>query len=389
MDRDINMKRLCIYVTYNKENEIKEYMGYMLKALRGYTTTLYVVCNYLKISDGLEHIVPYADDIFYRENKGLDAGAYKDMLCNIIGWDAVYQYDELILMNDSFLGPFYDFGRYFTLMKDIACDFWGWTRNFGGEYAESFIGKYESHIQSYYLLFRSRAFKSNQFRNFWEDLLYPETYNEAIFYFEHGINNLLKREGFIPMAVTDVWGMVFEYNENPYRLYSLELIRDKGFPVLKKKSIQITNAGFDNAIKAVEYIEMNNLYPANLIWDLVDSQFYIENYAPAGVNCLAFFYGKFKKIYIYGAGVCGKNLKVYFEHKHWQHKGFIVTNKSAQDTECIHFDDIQIDDETGIIISVIRQKVSEEIVNYIKTKSNCRREQLFVVYDCKAIRLSD
>ena len=80
---------------------------------------------------------------------------------------------------------------------------------------------------------------------------------------------------------------------------------------------------------------------------------------------------------------------MYFEHKHWQHKGFIVTNKSAQDTECIHFDDIQIDDETGIIISVIRQKVSEEIVNYIKTKSNCKREQLFVVYDCKAIRLSD
>ena len=67
MDKDINMKRLCIYVTYNKENEIKEYMGYMLKALRGYTTTLYVVCNYLKISDGSERIVPYADDIFYRE----------------------------------------------------------------------------------------------------------------------------------------------------------------------------------------------------------------------------------------------------------------------------------------------------------------------------------
>lgn len=69
MDKDINMKRLCIYVTYNKENEIKEYMGYMLKALRGYTTTLYVVCNYLKISDGSERIVPYADDIFYRRIK--------------------------------------------------------------------------------------------------------------------------------------------------------------------------------------------------------------------------------------------------------------------------------------------------------------------------------
>ena len=359
----------------------------MLKALRGYTTTLYVVCNFPVILSGLEYIEPYIDQIFYRENRGLDAGAYKDMLCNFIGWDTVYQYDELILMNDSFFGPFYDFGNYFDLMENIARDFWGMTRHFPGEYAP--VGKYPSHIQSYFLTFCSRVLKSNQFRRFWEELVYPKTYPEAILNYELKINEVLKNSGYVPKALTDVWGMVFEYNENPYRLYSLELIRDKGFPVLKKKSIQITNAGFDNAIKAVEYIEMNNLYPANLIWDLVDSQFYIENYAPAGVNCLAFFYGKFKKIYIYGAGVCGKNLKVYFEHKHWQHKGFIVTNKSAQDTECIHFDDIQIDDETGIIISVIRQKVSEEIVNYIKTKSNCKREQLFVVYDCKAIRLSD
>lgn len=383
------MKRLCIYVTYNKENQIKEYMGYMLKGLRDNVTTLYVVCNYAEILEGMEYIAPYADDIFYRENKGLDAGAYKDMLCTFIGWATVYQYDELILMNDSFLGPFYDFGRYFDLMKDVACDFWGWTRNFGGEYTDSFIGKFGSHIQSYYLLFRSRVLKSWQFRNFWEELSYPKTYDEAIFYFEHGINNLLRQEGFVPIALTDVWGMTFEYNENPYRLYSLELIRDRGLPILKKKSIQITNAGFDNAIKAVEYIEANNLYPANMIWDLIDSQFYIERYAPLGVNCLAFFYNKFKKIYIYGAGVCGKSLAVYFKHKGWKYKGLLVTDKTAKDTECILFDDIRIDDETGIIISVIRRKTSEEIVKYIEAKSDCKREQMFVVYDCKAIRIPE
>ena len=380
------MNRLCIYVTYNKENEIKEYMGYMLKALRGCSTALYVICNYPKILDGLEYIEPYVDDIFYRENKGLDAGAYKDMLCTLLGWDTVYQYDELILMNDSFLGPFYDLDRYFDLMRGVTCDFWGWTRNFGGEY-ESFIGKFESHIQSYYLVFRNQVLKSSQFRDFWENLAYPGTYDEAIFYFEHRINNLLKQEGFIPMALTDVWGMTFEYNENPYRLYSLELIRDKGLPILKKKSIQITNAGFDNALKAVDYIEENNLYPTNLIWDLIDSQFNIESYAPVGVNCLEFFYNKFKKIYIYGAGVCGKNLTVYFKYKGWQHKEFLVSNKTGQDTECILFEDVAIDEETGIIVSVAHQSISEEIIQYIGTK--CKREQLFVIYDCATLRLPE
>lgn len=383
------MKRLCIYVTYNRENKIREYMGYVLKGFRNYVTTLYVACNYPKILDGEEYIKPYADDIFYRENKGLDAGAYKDVLCTFIGWDKVYQYDELIIMNDSFLGPLYDMGRYFDLMEDVTCDFWGMTRNFGGEYDDSFIGKYETHIQSYYLVFRRRVLTSGQFKDFWEGLVYPGTYDGAIFYFEHKLYNLLKQEGFIPMALTDVWGMVFEHDVNPYRMFSLELIRDKGLPILKKKCIQITNPGFANSLKAVEYIEANNLYPARLIWDMLDNQFYIENYAPDGMNCLEFFYKKFKKIYIYGAGVCGKNLALYFEHKGWKQDGLLVSDKAGQDTECALFDDIHIDDETGIIISVIHEDMSKEIVQYIETNSACKREQMFVVYDCKTIRLPE
>ena len=92
------MKRLCIYVTYNKENQIKEYMGYMLKGLRDNVTTLYVVCNYAEILEGMEYIAPYVDNIFYRENKGLDAGAYKDMLCTFIGWAAVVRFVRCLFL---------------------------------------------------------------------------------------------------------------------------------------------------------------------------------------------------------------------------------------------------------------------------------------------------
>ena len=380
------MRRLCIYVTYNKENKIKEYMGYMLKAMRDHADRLYVTCNYPEIKEGMEYIDPYADGIFFRENKGFDAGAYKDMLCSLLGWDMVYQYDELILMNDSFLGPFYDIGRCFAQMENAPCDFWGMTRNFGGEY-ESFIGRYETHIQSYFLVLRGRVIQSCQFRDFWERLEYPNTYEETIFYFEHRLNNLLRDEGFVPMALTDVWGMTFKRDENPYRLYSLELIRDKGLPILKKKSIQITNIGFANALKAVYFVAENGLYPAEWIWDMIDSQFYIEGYAPDYVNCLEFFYKKFKKIYIYGAGVCGKNLTVYFRHKGWQYAGIIVSDKAGQDMECIAFDDVPVDKETGIIVSVIHKEMSDEIVRHIGNR--CAREQIFVLYDCASIRLPE
>lgn len=382
------MNRLCIYVTYNKESKIEAYVGYMLKAIREYTTTLYVVCNYSKILDGVEYVKPYADDIFYRENKGYDAGAYKDMLCTLLGWDKVCQYDELILMNDSFLGPFYDLGECFAMMEQQDCDFWGMAKNPAGEYKDAGY-KYEPHIQSYFLAFRRHVIESRVFRDFWERLIYPERFIDAIIDFEIMLNILLEENGFIPSSLTDIWGMKFQKDENPTLHCTLELIRDKGLPILKKKALLIRNSGFADVLKSIRYIDVKQLYPANWIWDMVDSQFYIEGYAPDGVNCLEFFYKKYKKIYIYGAGVCGKSLALYFEHKGWKLAGILVSDKAGQDTDCILFGDACIDHETGIIISVIRQKVSEEIVQYIKTKSGCKQEQMFMICDCKAIRLPE
>lgn len=382
------MNRLCIYVTYNKENKIEAYVGYMLRALREHVRTLYVVCNYSKILDGKEYVEPYADDIFYRENKGYDAGAYKDMLCTILGWDKVDQYDELILANDSFIGPFYNFSRCFTMMEQQNSDFWGMTTSPAGEY-KNVNYKYDSHIQSYFLVFRSAVIESNVFKDFWEKFTYPEKFIDAIIDFEVKLNSNLKKNGFISSSLTDVWGMTFEEDENPILHCTSELICEKGFPILKKKALLIRNAGFANVLKVVGYIDARKLYPADWIWDMIDSQFYIANYAPDGVNCLEVFCQKYKKIYIYGAGVCGKSLIRYFEHKGWQQDGILVSNKAGQDTDCILFDDVCVDDETGIIISVIHRSVSDEIVQYIEANSKCKREQMFVIYDCKAIRIPE
>ncbi len=380
------MKRICIYVTYNKKNEIKEYMGYVLKSIRRYVDGLYVVCNYLQIKEGFKYIEPYADEIFYRENKGYDAGGYKDTLCTLLGWDEVYKYDELILMNDSFLGPFYDLGKYFNMMESISCDFWGMTRQFSVE-LESLNYRYGSHVHSYFLVFRRKMLHSNEFRNFWENLIYPKTFAEAILYFEIGINKDMQENGYKSMALTDVWGMEFKGNENPFLLYSFELICDKGFPILKKKCLLIRNKGFADTLKAIIYLENSNNYPIKWIWEQLDSQFYIENYAPANTSCLEFFYKKYKRIYIYGAGVCGKNLAIYFRHKGWQYAGIIVSDTTDQNIECIRFEDAQIDEETGVIVSVIHKDASEQIVNHIGNK--CSREQLFILYECTAIRIPE
>lgn len=146
----------------------------------------------------------------------------------------------------------------------------------------------------------------------------------------------------------------------------------------------ITNKGFANALEAVIFIEDNKLYPTDWIWNIIDSQFYMEGYPSGTVNCLECFVRKYRKVYIYGTGLCGKNLLLYFDQKGWEQKGFLVSNQTGQDMECILFDDICIDDGTGIIISVMHLEVSEKIVEYIGNR--CKKEQLFMICTCACIR---
>ena len=89
------MKRLGIYVIYDCENIVDDYIGYMLQELRKVVDCLAVVCNFKVIRRGIQNINAYADRVYYRDNTGFDAGAYKDALCRFIGWSEVSAYEEL------------------------------------------------------------------------------------------------------------------------------------------------------------------------------------------------------------------------------------------------------------------------------------------------------
>lgn len=187
------------------------------------------------------------------------------------------------------------------------------TRQFSGELVSTGY-KYRPHVQSYFLVFSKKVFSSFLFRNFWEEFTYPSTFIEAVLKFELKLNEYLEDNGFISMTFTDVKGVAFKDNEIAFLLYPFELINDLGIPI-KKNSLLIYNKGFVNALKAIAFIEDHNLYPVNWIWEWVDSQFYIGDYALGKANCLRQFCARFSKIYIYGTGVCGKNLILYFEKK--------------------------------------------------------------------------
>jgi rhamnosyltransferase len=378
------IKRLCIYVTYNRNDQIEEYVSGVLKTLKQCGIDIYCVCNYLHIASGLEYAAPYTQKIICRENRGYDSGAYRDAIIDLIGWDKILEYDELMLVNDSFWGMFFPLENYMNEMDSADCDFWGMTGQSAGEFQNPEY-KFDAHIHSYFLAFKSKVLHSGAFREFWENFEYPATFREAVINFEIQINVWLRGYGFKGLSFMDLWNIELDRNINPYYEYPYELISKNKFPLLKKKSILLRNHGFSSMLRAVTFLKENSLYPTKWIEDSIETQFYIPEMNRTECNSLEVFYHSHSDIYIYGNGVCGKNLKVYFAYKGWHYDGVIVTNPCREDSDVMALESADIKPSTGIIISVLDRAAASDIAEHIG--SRCTREQLFFISECKAIQL--
>ena len=68
-DKSGNMKKLLIYLTYDRQNIIDDYIGYFLHSMRPLAETIAVVCNMQTVEKGLHNLSSYADDIFSPDSR--------------------------------------------------------------------------------------------------------------------------------------------------------------------------------------------------------------------------------------------------------------------------------------------------------------------------------
>lgn len=264
------MKRLCIYVTYDFENIVDDYIGYMLCELRKAVDCLVVVCNYEYIAKGIENVEPYADKIYHRENIGFDAGGFKETICSFIGWENVYGYDELILANDSMFGPFIPMKQIFSKMEKNGFDFWGITKHGMKKEKEDVI--YE-HIQSYFLVIGEKLLHSGEFKEYWNEMPYYTNFNEVVWkhemLFTQNFCDLGYQYGcFADMTPNESENCMHNYTQ--YGFLQYELIKKRNFPFLKKKPITFDTLDLqtqENWKQAINYIDQNTDYDVDMIWE--------------------------------------------------------------------------------------------------------------------------
>jgi rhamnosyltransferase len=372
--------RLCIYLIYDSDKIVDGYIGTALKELKRFSDMLVVVCNFDHIEKGLDNITEYADMVYCRENKGYDAGGYQDGLCRLVTWGKVYEYDELLLTNDTWFGPVYPFDDMFNKMKNVECDFWGVTRYIGG----GDEGGFPSHIQSYFIDFRFELLHSKCFRQFWEDYGCSDDKNETVRRFEIGISQYLNNNGFVGKAYMDLFRLPYagECDTNFYISYAYELMRDIRMPMMKRIPLNFDIRRSGDVLKAIEYIKESTEYDYALIENHIKRKKYVYgNNTGFDFELMEGFIMRHKRIFFYGYGRWAHNLATYFTYRGWHFDGYIVSENCNGDTEALYvFSEMKLQPGDGIIIALKDKSACEGILNNI-SKSVALDNVLTPVYE--------
>ncbi len=347
------MKRLGIVVLYDNQGVMDRYVENLVFSLQNEIQEMYIIINGAMGREALEKLKCYTHKIFFRDNLGFDAGAYKDALLYFIPQEVQEEYDEIIFINDTFFGFFNPIRPLLDRFEAESVDFWGITRHPRIRCDKGEIT--ESHIQTYFLVVRKRLFINPCFVEFWEKMPYPQTYQIAIRDFEIRFTLYFEERGFCGKSWMDLHKNLAWWKDegNPYILHSCELIEELHVPLLKKKCLYFESAGYINALQALEYIEKEGKFDTSLIWDNI-FRLCRENLFKSllNYNKLEKFYAGHKRIYIYGVGKYGQRMKRYFKYRNWKFECFLTSENVNGTQNCRRYAEIDFALGDGIILAL-------------------------------------
>lgn len=255
------LKRLAIYVVHDQDGIVDDYIPYFLKELSSHIEHLIIVCNGILSEAGRAKLLLFTNDIFVRPNIGSEAGAVQDALLNLYGWEKIYQYDELLICNDTVFGPLVSFSGIFEEMDRREVDYWGLIA--------------QSEQSPYFYNVKTNLLHAPVFRNFWEEIKASDSAMKVMERYPLGMANTFAEQGFTYSTYCDISPLCSDLPEYQYiytQLEPLELIKRFKFPFVDKKAFSIVLdrlldvADGYNLSQLMTYIDRRMPYDTGLIW---------------------------------------------------------------------------------------------------------------------------
>jgi rhamnosyltransferase len=371
------MKRIGIFCFYDKDGIVDEYIEFLLDELSHCLSRLVVIVNGEINDRGKQIFKKYTDEIHIRKNKGFDGGAYKDVLINVLGWHEVQKYDELVLCNDTFYGPFVSFESIFDKIECEKADFWG---------LNYYCNKVANHLQSYFLVFRRKILQGSDLIDYFDKNINILSSDITDVYgdFELGLFYYLSNLGYSFSAYT---------KDNPYNIfqYSDISIRQFNMPILKKKVFSPKSIMWNNAMNTLKYLSLNNNYDINLILSNINRIYNLKinkqeilefnpnkavvisnkyDVAKVNDNDIKSIALSGKKLYVYGLGVFSAHISTIINFYQGKVEGYIVSDdqrsmpRSKKGVKVSRVSEVDNEDNMVIIVA-LGKKYTQEVIPYL------------------------
>ena len=223
----LNPKRLLIYVIYENQSQLQTYKLIFLASLAKLSDEALIVVNGDLSSEDIRKLSQFGQ-VECRDNSGYDTAAFKYGI-EWLGQEKISQFDELLLVNDTNVGPVSDLQDVFEKMTEKRLDFWGISY---GEPQPDFTGfnPYQTipvHLQSYFLVIERSLLKQASFWNYWRNLTDTDSRNKAIGKHETVFTKYFEDLGFKHGAVSD------NIHDSAMYIHPLTMIQDYDVPIVK------------------------------------------------------------------------------------------------------------------------------------------------------------
>lgn len=194
-------KRIALFAHYNSDETVSENDMFLLRSIKTVAEHVVFISNSRIEPHSMAAIKSIADDILIRKNKGMDFGAWKAGILKVT-FNKLNEYDQLILVNNSIVGPVYDLSGIMNHMDGRDLDFWGITlfpecedKNYIAKTGMS-LTRIPEHIQSYFHVYEKPVFSSKVFQGIWKNMPYYTGNAEVVENIESKLTEQLAGCGF-------------------------------------------------------------------------------------------------------------------------------------------------------------------------------------------------
>jgi hypothetical protein len=243
-------RRACLFAAFDVDGVVDPTaLAYVAELSR--FADVYYLADCEMAPDELAKLEPYTRGRWAIRHGRYDFGSYSMLAKDLVGWDVLDGYDEVLFANDScYLVQPLD--QVFDRMDARACDWWGLQATYErfGVHQYRELGRPLSleemeqamrdlalwrysdfiHVGSYFLAFRKRVLSDPRFRSRLDQVARQSDKTQIILKYEIGFSRLLILAGYQVSTYVDG---VLPYHP-VYRESAFGLLRD-GFPLLKRQ----------------------------------------------------------------------------------------------------------------------------------------------------------